>query len=86
MSNPFKRAIFPNITFLVRIILNIGGNLYNLRVTGPRVYNPDDNNFGVCCDDYPTPYIVMNAGIGAEPNDIINAVERFEKAYTQIIQ
>lgn len=64
----------------------IGGNLYNLRVTGPRVYNPDDNNFGVCCDEYPTPYIVMNAAIGAEPNDIINAVERFEKAYTQIIQ
>jgi len=58
--------------------------LYNLRVTGPRVYNPKENPFGTCCSNYPTPYIVMNAAIGASEKDIISAVERFEKAYNQI--
>ncbi len=64
----------------------LGGALYNLRVTGPRVYNPTEDSFGACCNNYPTPYIVMNAAIGAESKDIINAVERFEKAYNQITQ
>ncbi len=62
----------------------LGGALYNLRVTGPRVYNPKENSFGTCCSNYPTPYIVMNAAIGASEKDIISAVERFEKAYNQI--
>jgi len=62
----------------------LGGALYNLRVTGPRVYNPKENPFGTCCSNYPTPYIVMNAAIGASEKDIISAVERFEKAYNQI--
>ncbi|MFX1394676.1 MAG: O-phosphoseryl-tRNA(Sec) selenium transferase [Promethearchaeota archaeon] len=62
----------------------LGGALYNLRVTGPRVYNPEDDNFGMCCDHYPIPYIVMNAAIGAKSTDIITAIERFEKAYDQI--
>ena len=64
----------------------LGGALYNLRVTGPRVFNPDEDKFGLCCDDYSTPYIVMNAAIGANSKDITSAVERFEKAYTQITQ
>jgi hypothetical protein len=64
----------------------LGGALYNLRVTGPRVYNPKENAFGTCCSDYPTPYIVMNAAIGANKKDIISAVERFEKAYNQIVK
>jgi O-phospho-L-seryl-tRNASec:L-selenocysteinyl-tRNA synthase len=64
----------------------IGGALYNLRVTGPRVYNPEDNAFGTCCQNYPTPYIVMNAAIGSKKIDIISAVERFERAYKQITQ
>jgi O-phospho-L-seryl-tRNASec:L-selenocysteinyl-tRNA synthase len=64
----------------------LGGALYNLRVTGPRVYNPKQKAFGTCCSDYPTPYIVMNAAIGATEKDIISAVERFEKAYNQIVQ
>jgi len=63
----------------------LGGALYNLRVTGPRVYNPKENAFGTCCNNYQTPYIVMNAAIGANENDIISAVERFRKAYYQII-
>ncbi|MFW9865604.1 MAG: O-phosphoseryl-tRNA(Sec) selenium transferase [Candidatus Thorarchaeota archaeon] len=64
----------------------IGGALYNLRVTGPRVYNPKENPFGTCCENYPTPYIVMNAAIGSKKEDIVSAVERFEKAYNQITQ
>ncbi len=67
-------------------ISELGGALYNLRVTGPRVFNPEDKNFGMCCDNYPIPYIVMNASIGAKSNDIITAIERFEKAYEQIIK
>jgi len=63
----------------------LGGALYNLRVTGPRVYNPFEDNFGVCCDAYHTPYIVMNAAIGAKRSDIIKAVERFVKAYNQVL-
>ena len=62
----------------------IGGALYNLRVTGPRVYSPKENAFGTCCENYPTPYIVMNAAIGSKKEDIVSAVERFEKAYKQI--
>jgi O-phospho-L-seryl-tRNASec:L-selenocysteinyl-tRNA synthase len=63
----------------------LGGALYNLRVTGPRVYNPEESVFGTCCADYKTPYIVLNAAIGAKSKDIISAVERFEKAYSQVV-
>ena len=63
-----------------------GGALYNLRVTGPRVYNPKEEVFGTCTSDYTTPYIVMNAAIGASTEDIILSVERFEKALIQITQ
>lgn len=62
----------------------LGGALYNLRVTGPRVYNPKEQTFGTCCENYHTPYIVMNAAIGSKTEDITSAVERFEKAYIQI--
>jgi O-phospho-L-seryl-tRNASec:L-selenocysteinyl-tRNA synthase len=64
----------------------LGGALYNLRVTGPRVYNPEVNIFGTCASDYKTPYIVMNAAIGASSADIHSAVVRLEKAYLQITQ
>ena len=67
-------------------IYALGGALYNLRVTGPRVYNPKENAFGTCCTNYPIPYIVMNAAIGASEKDIIFAVERFEKAYNQVVK
>ena len=62
----------------------LGGVLYNLRVTGPRVYHSGESVFGTCCKYYPTPYIVMNAAIGAKEEDITSAVERFEKAYKQV--
>ncbi|MFW9951577.1 MAG: O-phosphoseryl-tRNA(Sec) selenium transferase [Candidatus Thorarchaeota archaeon] len=64
----------------------LGGALYNLRVTGPRVYNPQETVFGTCSSDYTIPYIVMNAAIGATTEDIESAVERFETAYLQITQ
>ena len=64
----------------------LGGALYTLRVTGPRVYNPEESVFGTCSTEYKAPYIVMNAAIGATSKDIISAVERFEKAYDQITQ
>lgn len=67
-------------------LFNLGGALYNLRVTGPRVYNPEETSFGTCCDNYPTPYIVINSAIGTEKNDIISAVEKFEIAYKQMAQ
>ena len=62
----------------------LGGALYNLRVTGPRVFNPNEKSFGTCCENYPTPYIVMNAAIGSTEKDITSAVARFSKAYNQI--
>jgi O-phospho-L-seryl-tRNASec:L-selenocysteinyl-tRNA synthase len=65
-------------------ISSLGGALFNLRVTGPRVFDLNDTVFGTCCEDYPTPYIVMNAAIGASSNDITTAVERLKKAYTQV--
>ena len=64
----------------------LGGALYNLRVTGPRVHDPSKKVFGTCSANYNTPYIVMNAAIGAKKEDITSAVERFEKAYHQIMQ
>ncbi|TXT67289.1 MAG: O-phosphoseryl-tRNA(Sec) selenium transferase [Promethearchaeota archaeon] len=62
----------------------LGGALYNLRVTGPRVYDPSQKQFGTCINNYPIPYIVMNAAIGSTEHDIERAVERLERAYYQI--
>ncbi|MHA1147014.1 MAG: O-phosphoseryl-tRNA(Sec) selenium transferase [Promethearchaeota archaeon] len=62
----------------------LGGALYNLRITGPRVYNPEQDRFGISYENYPIPYLVMNAAIGCTKKDILNALERLEKAYNQI--
>ncbi len=67
-------------------LYQLGGALYNLRVTGPRVYDPEQNSFGICIENYPIPYVVMNAALGATEKDIKGAVSRLEKAYTQIVQ
>ena len=64
----------------------LGGALYNLRVTGPRVHDPSEKVFGTCSANYNIPYIVMNAAIGATKEDITLAVERFDKAYQQTMQ
>ncbi|MBN1801389.1 MAG: O-phosphoseryl-tRNA(Sec) selenium transferase [Candidatus Lokiarchaeota archaeon] len=64
----------------------LGGALYNLRVTGPRVFNPSQSKFGACSDEYSVPYIVMNAAIGATKEDVTSAVKRLEKAYQQVVK
>lgn len=55
----------------------IGHHLYTLRVTGPRVLEQTD--FGVCCPNYITPYITINAAIGCRKKDVELAVERLDK-------
>jgi O-phospho-L-seryl-tRNASec:L-selenocysteinyl-tRNA synthase len=83
--NPVAVAISLN-TLKKEQLFALGGALYNLRVTGPRVYDPSARMFGTCTNSYKTPYIVMNAAIGATKEDIITAVDRFEKAYQQITE
>lgn len=56
---------------------SFGGMLYNLRVTGPRVIFP--NEFGSCIDDYPVPYLTLNAGIGARHEDFELLVDRLSQ-------
>ncbi len=57
----------------------IGAHLYNLRVTGPRAVEVGSN--GSCIDDYPHAYLVMNAAIGVNENDIKVATA---KAYKEL--
>ena len=65
-------------------ISKLGGYLYNLRVTGPRVVNPKKQNFGPSIDNFQHPYLVMNAAIGSRDTDIIGAVNQLKKAFKQI--
>jgi len=65
-------------------ISSLGGYLYNLRVTGPRVVNPKVGHFGASIQNYPYPYIVMNAAIGARKKDIQVAVAKLGIAYDQV--
>jgi O-phospho-L-seryl-tRNASec:L-selenocysteinyl-tRNA synthase len=60
----------------------IGGMLYALRVTGPRVVFPGE--FGSCTDAYPTPYMTVNAGIGAKRRDFELLLDRLETLFTQL--
>lgn len=55
----------------------LGGRLYNRRVTGPRAI--EAGGYGSCIDGYPHPYIVMNAAIGATKNDIESATTKLYK-------
>ncbi|MHA2140868.1 MAG: O-phosphoseryl-tRNA(Sec) selenium transferase [Candidatus Thorarchaeota archaeon] len=55
----------------------VGGRLYNLRVTGPRAVAKGE--FGSCIDDYPHSYIVMNAAIGSSKDDIEKATTKLFK-------
>ncbi len=67
-------------------ISKLGGYLYNLRVTGPRVINIKESSFGSCTtrEELPFSYIVMNAAIGVKKNDILSAIKMLEKAISQI--
>jgi O-phospho-L-seryl-tRNASec:L-selenocysteinyl-tRNA synthase len=67
-------------------VAKLGGFLYNLRVTGPRVINTYESAFGTCCPlgGIPWPYIVMNAAIGVQESHISEAIKRLEKALHQL--
>lgn len=60
----------------------LGGALYTLRATGPRAVAPSD--WGSSIDNYPTPYLVLNAAIGARKQDVNAVIEKLEKALKQI--
>jgi len=49
---------------------NLGGFLYNLRVTGPRVIIPQISTFGCCTEKTIPHYVVMNAAIGSTEQDM----------------
>ncbi|MEX2681912.1 MAG: O-phosphoseryl-tRNA(Sec) selenium transferase [Candidatus Sigynarchaeota archaeon] len=61
---------------------DIGGKLYSLRVTGPRVVFPGE--FGSCVDKYPVPYMTLNAGIGAKKEDFDRIGEKLDKLASQL--
>jgi O-phospho-L-seryl-tRNASec:L-selenocysteinyl-tRNA synthase len=60
----------------------IGGMLYNERVTGPRAI--EKGAFGSSIDHYPYSYLVMNAAIGAKKEDISNATTKLNKVIRAI--
>jgi len=66
------------------LIADLGGYLYNLRVTGPRVVNVYEKDFGACTDEIRTPYVVMNAAIGVKRKDIMKSKNLLEKAIRQL--
>ena len=65
-------------------IQDLGGILYNLRVTGPRFINIHQDPFGSCTTEMKWPYVVMNAAIGVKKEHIIEAVDRLKRAIKQI--
>ncbi len=83
--NPVAAALTLN-SLKGKNITRLGGDLYNLRVTGPRVFDPNFKTYGMCNDDYPHAYIVMNSAIGATKKDINLSIERFQKAYDQFLK
>ncbi|TFH29641.1 MAG: O-phosphoseryl-tRNA(Sec) selenium transferase [Promethearchaeota archaeon] len=68
----------------------LGGYLYNMRVTGPRVVNIHQTDFGTCTtkeelmNSAINSYIVMNAAIGVDPHHITEAILRLDEAFTQL--
>lgn len=62
----------------------LGGYLYNLRITGPRIINRYKSTFGSCTEDVLPPYIVMNAAIGAIPDHIPRSVVKLKQAIQQV--
>ncbi len=81
--NPVSCAITLS-TFSDEQIDQLGGYLYNLRVTGHRIINSKVNSFGSCTDIPLPPYIVMNAAIGSSQFDITESISRLSQAFDQI--
>jgi len=70
-------------------VTKLGGFLYNLRVTGPRIINlhSNQNSYGSCTtsEEFPySAYIVMNAAIGVLTPHISQAITKLKLALTQI--
>nr|MDO8100372.1 O-phosphoseryl-tRNA(Sec) selenium transferase [Candidatus Njordarchaeota archaeon] len=61
----------------------LGGILYSLRLSGPRVVS--SGSWGSCCDDYPNSYVVMNAAIGSKETDVTQAVEKLKEGINQAL-
>jgi O-phospho-L-seryl-tRNASec:L-selenocysteinyl-tRNA synthase len=62
----------------------LGGKLYNLRITGPRIIIKGDSNYGACLKELPFSYIVMNAAIGSKAGHISESISRLQKAILKI--
>nr|MDO8132872.1 O-phosphoseryl-tRNA(Sec) selenium transferase [Candidatus Njordarchaeum guaymaensis] len=60
----------------------LGGILYSLRLSGPRVV--PSGGWGSCCNDYPYSYVVMNAAIGSKESDVTKAVEKLKEGINQV--
>lgn len=84
-KNPISCAMTLK-NFSNNAINKLGGYLYNLRVTGPRVINPNVKNFGTSAKEGESipPYLVMNAAIGVKKENIIHSVERLQQALEQL--
>jgi O-phospho-L-seryl-tRNASec:L-selenocysteinyl-tRNA synthase len=61
----------------------LGGILYSLRLSGPRVVQ--SGSWGSCCDGYPHSYVVMNAAIGSKDSDITRAIEKLKEGTNQAL-
>ncbi|MCP4761186.1 MAG: O-phosphoseryl-tRNA(Sec) selenium transferase, partial [archaeon] len=83
VNNPIACIMTLN-NFKSEQIEKLGGYLYNLRVTGPRVINPKEKNFGASSNYFPHAYLVMNSAIGVKKDDILGAVNQLTKALAQI--
>ena len=62
----------------------LGGRLYNERVTGPRAIVK--GGYGSSIDDYPHSYMVMNAAIGARKIDVEKATTKLYKEASTLIK
>ncbi|MHA1733427.1 MAG: O-phosphoseryl-tRNA(Sec) selenium transferase [Promethearchaeota archaeon] len=65
-------------------LTRVGGALYTLRVTGPKVLVPDGVGWGSCIANYPVPYVVMNAAIGSREEHVVAAVDKLDRAIKQV--
>jgi O-phospho-L-seryl-tRNASec:L-selenocysteinyl-tRNA synthase len=61
----------------------LGGILYSLRLSGPKVI--PQGSRGSCCENYPCSYIVMNAAIGSRDTDITEAVGKLKVGMQQAL-
>ena len=73
VHNPISVAM----TLEGRDAKKIGQALYALRVNGARALEKTD--FGVCCPQYVSSYINLDASIGMQKNDITLAAKRLDK-------